>query len=151
MALQKKMLDEILTKEKAELHDETILKNDENNIKSLINNINIALENKDEIIDYEVVKSTDYKQFLTIINDTVKTDVKEYDKLYGDKKKYDFISYEIENLSEGFQSMDYFDIQENKILRVGKINFVENNDPNNKLKISNREEELLEKIQYKNP
>ena len=50
MKLQRKMLDEILTKEKAELYYETILQNNENNIKLLINNINIALENKDEII-----------------------------------------------------------------------------------------------------
>ena len=47
---------EILTKEKAELHYETILQNNENNIKSLISNINIALENKGEIIVYGVVK-----------------------------------------------------------------------------------------------
>ena len=59
MELQRKMLEEILTKEKAELHYKTILQNNENNIKSLINNINIALDDKDEIIDYEVVKSTD--------------------------------------------------------------------------------------------
>ena len=87
---------------------------------------------------------------MTIINNTVKTDVEKYDKLYGDKREYDFISYEIENLPESFQSMDYLDIEENKILNVRKINFVENNDPNNKLKISNLKEELLEKIQYKN-
>ena len=43
------------------------MQNNENNIKSLINNINIALDDKDETIDYEVVKSTDYKQFLTIV------------------------------------------------------------------------------------
>ena len=44
MELQRKMLEEILTKEKAELHYETILQKNENNIKSLIGNINIALE-----------------------------------------------------------------------------------------------------------
>ena len=50
----------------------------------------------------------------------------------------------------GFQSVDYLDINENRILNVGKINFVENMDINNKTKISNREEELLAKIKYKN-
>ena len=148
--LQEKMFNDILTEKKAQVHYEEILRNNQASIKSLINNINIIFDNKDEIIEFEEVLPTDYKQFLTKINNTVKTDVEEYDKLYGDKKEYDFISYEIENLPEGFQPMDYLDIEENKILNVGKINFAENNDPNNKPKISNREEELLEKIQYKN-
>ena len=149
--LQEKMLNDILTEEKVlQVHYEEILRNNQANIKSLINNINIIFDNKNVMIEFEEVSPTNYKQFLKIIHNTVQTDVEEYDKLYGDKKEYDFISYEIDNLPEGFQSMDYLDIEENKILNIGKINFEEKNDPNNKPKISNRKEELLEKIQYKN-
>ena len=63
MELQRKMLDEILTKEKAELHYKTILENNENNVKSLINNINIAIESRDQIIDFEEIGSTDINSF----------------------------------------------------------------------------------------
>ena len=78
------------------------MRNNENNIKSLINNINIAFENKDKTIDFEEIGSTDYKQFLTIINNRIEVDCEEYNKLYGNEKEYNFISYEIDNLPEGF-------------------------------------------------
>ena len=45
------------------MHYENILQNSENNVKSLINNINIAIENKDQEIDFEEIGSTDYNQF----------------------------------------------------------------------------------------
>ena len=66
--LQQKMLNEILPEKISDLHYENILENNENNIKSSINNINIAFENEDQTIDFEEIGSTDYKQFLTKIN-----------------------------------------------------------------------------------
>ena len=65
--LKQKMLNEILPENVNNLHYENILEHNENNIKSLINNINIALEDNDQTINFEEVGSTDYKQFLTII------------------------------------------------------------------------------------
>ena len=101
------------------------MQNNENNIKSLINNINIALDDKDEIIDYEVVKSTDYKQFLIIINKRMEVDFEEYNNLYGNEKEYNFMSYEIDNLPEDFQIIDDFNMNENEILNLGSINVIE--------------------------
>ena len=65
--LQQKMLNEILPEEINDLNYEKILESNENNIKLLINNINIVFENKDHAIDFEKIGSTDYKPFLTII------------------------------------------------------------------------------------
>ena len=100
------MLNEILSESINNLHYENILENNENNIKSLINNINIVLEDKDQTIDFEEIRSTDYKQFLTIINRRIEVDFEEYNKLYRNEKEYNFISYEIDNLPEGFQITD---------------------------------------------
>ena len=100
------MLNEILPERISDLHYEKILESNENNIKSLINNINIAFENKDQAIDFEEIGSTGYKQFLTIINKRMEVDFEEYNELYGNEKEYNFISYEIDNLPEGFQIID---------------------------------------------
>ena len=114
-ALQEKTLNDILTEEKAKIHYEEVLRNNQGNIKSLINNINIISDNKDEKIEFEEIGATDYKQFLTIINNRVEGNFEEYNKLYGNEKEYNFISYEIDNLPEGFQIIDDFNIDENEI------------------------------------
>ena len=49
------MLNEILPQNINNLHYENILENNENNIESLINNINIAIEDKDQTIDFEEI------------------------------------------------------------------------------------------------
>ena len=94
-------------------------------MSSLINNINIAIESRDQIIDFEEIGSTDYKQFLTIINNRVEGNFEEYNKIYGNEKEYDFISYEIDNLPDGFQIVDDFNIDEKEILNLGSINLIE--------------------------
>ena len=123
--LEQKMLNEILPERINDLHYKKILESNENNIKTLINNINIAFENKDQAIDFEEIGSTDYKQFLTIINKRMEVDFEEYNELYGNEKEYNFISYEIDNLPEGFQIIDDFNINENEILNLGSINVIE--------------------------
>ena len=132
------------------LHYEKILENNENNVKSLINNINIAIESRDQIIDFEEIGSTDYKQFLTIINNRMEGNFEEYNKIYGNEKEYNFISYEIDNLLEGFQIIDNFNIDENEVLNLGSINLIEKKDSIQNLQEFNREEKLLEKIRYQN-
>ena len=144
------MLNEILPEKINDLNYETILESNENNIMSLINNINIVFENKDHAIDFEEIGSTDYKQFLTIINNRIEVDFEEYNKLYGNEKEYNFISYEIDNLPEGFQIIDDFNIDTNEILNLGSINLIEEKDSTQNLQEFNREEMLLEKIRYQN-
>ena len=144
------MLNEILQENLNNLHYEKILENNENNVKSLINNINIATESRDQIIDFEEIGLTDYKQFLTIINNRVEGNFEEYNKIYGNEKEYDFISYEIDNLPEGFQIIDDFDIDEYEILNLGSINLIEKKDSIPNLQEFNREEILLEEIRYQN-
>ena len=122
------MLNEILPEKINDLNYEKILENNETNIKSLINNINTAFENKDQTIDFEEIRSTDYKQFLTIINNRMEVDFEEYNKLYGNEKEYNFISYEIDNLPEGFQIIDDFNIDKIEILNLGSINLIEEKD-----------------------
>ena len=95
--------------------------------RTLINNINIGFENKDQAIDFEDIRTIDYKQFLTIINKRMKVYFEEYKELYGNKKEYNFISYEIENLTEGLQIIDDFNINENEILNLRSINVIEKN------------------------
>ena len=126
--LEQKMLNEILPEWINDLHYEKILESNGNNIKSLINNINIAFENKDQAINFEEIRSTDYKQFLTIINKRMEVDFEEYSELYGIEKEYNFISYEIDNLPEGFQIIDDFNINENEILNLGSINAIGKKD-----------------------
>ena len=126
------------------------MENNENNVKVLINNINIAIESRDQIIDFEEIGSTDYKQFLTIINNRVEGNFEEYNKIYGNEKEYNFISYEIDNWPEGFQIVDDINIDENEILNLGSINLIEKKDSIQNLKEFNREEKLLEKIRYQN-
>ena len=103
---EEKMLNEKLPERINDLHYEKILEGNENNIKSLINNINIAFENMDQVIDFEGIRSTDYKQFLTIINKRLEVDFEECNELYENEKEYNFISYEIDNLPESFQIID---------------------------------------------
>ena len=126
--LEQNMLNEILPERINDLHYEKILESNENNIKSLINNINIAFENKNQAIDFEEIGSTDYKQFLTIINKRMEVDFEEYNELDENEKEYNFISYEIDNLPEGFQVIDDFNINENEILNLGSINVIEKKD-----------------------
>ena len=123
--LEQKMLNKILPERINDLHYEQILESKENNIKSLINNINIAFENKDQAIDFEEIGSIDYNKFLTIINKRMKIDFEEYNELYGNEKEYNFISYEIDNLPEGFQIIDDFNINANEILNLELINVIE--------------------------
>ena len=130
--LQQKMLNEILLERINDLHYEKILESNENYIKSLINNINNAFENKDQAIDFEEIGSTDYKQFLTILNKSMEIDFEEYNELYGNEKEYNFISYEIDNLPERFQIIDDFNINENEILNLGSINVIEKKRCNTK-------------------
>ena len=40
------------------------------------------------------------------------------------KKEYNFISYEIDNLSEGFQITDDFNIDRNEISNLGSISII---------------------------
>ena len=94
-------------------------------MSSLINNINIAIESRHQIIDFEEIGPTDYRQFFTIINNRVEGNFEEYNKIYGNEKEYNFISYEIDNLPEGFQIIDDFNIDENEILNLGLINLIE--------------------------
>ena len=61
------MINEILPGNINDLHYKEILENNEKNIKSLINDINIIFENNDQTIDFHAIESTNYKQFLTII------------------------------------------------------------------------------------
>ena len=147
--LKQKMLNEILPENINNLHSENILENNENNIKSLINNINIALEDKDQTIDLEEIGSTDYYKFLTIINKRIDVDFEEYNKLYGNEKEYNFISYEIDNLPDGFQITDDFNIDKNEILK-GPINIIEKKDSTQNLQEFDREKSLLEIIRYQN-
>ena len=142
------MLNEILPEKINDLHYEKILESNENNIKSLIYNINIAFENKDQAIDFEEIGSADYKQFLTIINKTMGVDFEEYNELYGNEKEYIFISNETDNLPEGFQIIDDFNIYENEILNLESINVIEKEDSIQNLQEFNQEEKLLEKIRY---
>ena len=46
----------------------------------------------------------------------MEVDFEEYNDLYGNEKEYNFISYEIDNLPEGFQIIHDFNINENEIL-----------------------------------
>ena len=62
---------------------------------------------------------------------------------------YHFISYEIDNLPEGFQIIDDFNINENEILNLGSINVIEKTDSTQNLQEFNREEKLLEKCLIK--
>ena len=87
---------------------------------------------------------------LTIINKRIEVHFEEYNKLYRNEKEYIFISYEIDNLPEGFQIIDDFKKDENEILNLGSINFIEKDNLMQDLKESNREEKLLEKIHYEN-
>ena len=70
--------------------------------------------------------------------------------MYGNKKDYNFISYEIDNLPEGFQTIGDFNMDENEILNLGSINLIEKEDSIQNLQEFNREEKLLEKIRYQN-
>ena len=72
----------------------------------------------------------------------------EYNKLYGNEKEYNFISYEIDNLPGGFQIIDDFNIDENGILSLGSINLIEKKESKQYLQEFNREEKLLKKIRY---
>ena len=58
---------------------------------------------------------------MTIINKRIEVDFEEYNELYGNEKEYNFISYEIGNLPEGFQIIDDFNINENEILNLGSV------------------------------
>ena len=64
--------------------------------------------------------------------------------------KSDAFSYAIDNFPEGFQIIDDFNIDENKILYLGSIKLVEKKDSIQNLQEFNREEKLLEKIRYQN-
>ena len=80
----------------------------------------------------------------------MEVDFEEYNELYGNEKEYNFISYEIDNLPEGLQIIDDFNINENEILNLGSINVIEKEDSTQKLQEFNREEKILEKIRYQN-
>ena len=81
------MLKEILRDNINDLNYEEILENNENNIKLLKNNINIAFENKDQTIDFDGIESTNYKQFLTIINKKIEVDSRSIINFMETKKK----------------------------------------------------------------
>ena len=66
------------------------------------------------------------------------------------KKKYNFISYEIDNLPEGFQITDDFNIDKKEILNLGFIKFIEKKDSTQNVQEFDREKNLLEKIRYQN-
>ena len=54
----------------------------------------------------------------------MEVDFEEYNELYENEKEYNFISYEIDNLPEGFQIIDDFNIHENEFLNLGSINVI---------------------------
>ena len=63
----------------------------------------------------------------------------EYNKMYGIEKEYNFISYEIDNLADGFQTIHDFNMDENEILNLGSINLIEKKDSIQNLQEFNRE------------
>ena len=72
----------------------------------------------------------------------LKEQLEEYKKIYWNEKEYKFISYEIDYLPDSFQIIDDLQINENEILNLGSINFIEHHS-NKKL---DRDKELLKKI-----